>query len=288
MITHIGPEFDTFISARGKGRPDIIIGNRNAHHNFIIQQGPLTTSDHIPIVFTLSTSPIMIPQKETHNINRADWDLFKNEINEQMNEQDMNGEVHQIIDKEYIDQNIDSWYHIVGEAMGKAIPKKKYLTLPHPVTSQRMKLLQFRYKNILNIVDYLGWTPLLRSQYIELQGEINEENRIMYHNHWNEVLKKVEIQYNNPKKFWSSIKRLTGGSQPNVTYITDEGNNKIFDSKEKEVMFRRYWETVFRIDPEDNEEFDRDHEQEIENSITDNVNRTEPNRHADLSRLEAK
>lgn len=52
-------------------------------------------------------------------------------------------------------------------------------------------------------------------------------------------------------------------------------------------MFRRYWETVFRIDPEDNEEFDREHEQEIENYITDNVNRIEPYRHADLSRLEA-
>jgi len=39
MITHIGPDFDTFVSTRGKGRPDIL-GNKNIHMNHAIQQGP--------------------------------------------------------------------------------------------------------------------------------------------------------------------------------------------------------------------------------------------------------
>jgi len=64
MITHTGPDFDTFVSTRGKGRPDISLGNKNIHMNHSIQQGSLTTSDHLLIVFTIATSPIMIPQKE--------------------------------------------------------------------------------------------------------------------------------------------------------------------------------------------------------------------------------
>ena len=72
MITHLGPDFDTFIGGRGTGRPDIILGNKNAHFNYAVQQGPLTTSDHTPIIFVLSTSPIMIPQEERHNIRKKE------------------------------------------------------------------------------------------------------------------------------------------------------------------------------------------------------------------------
>jgi len=31
IITHLGPDFDTFVSARGKGRPDIILGIYNLY-----------------------------------------------------------------------------------------------------------------------------------------------------------------------------------------------------------------------------------------------------------------
>lgn len=48
-------------------------GNKNTHMNHAIQQGPLTTSDHLPIVFTLAPSPIMVPQKEMFSLERADW-----------------------------------------------------------------------------------------------------------------------------------------------------------------------------------------------------------------------
>ena len=47
MITHLGPDFDTFIRTTGRGRPDIVIGNKNAFLNYALQEGPLSTSDHI-------------------------------------------------------------------------------------------------------------------------------------------------------------------------------------------------------------------------------------------------
>ena len=285
MITHLAPEFGTFISARGKGRPDIIIGNKNAHLNYAIQEGPLTTSDHIPIVFTLSTSPIMIPQIERYNQKRANWELFKDEITEEMNDDIHTEEETPIIDKDYIDQQLDSWYDTVGKAMDKAIPKKKYLTLPHPLTSDRIKLLQWRYKNILDIVNYLGWTPILRNQHRDLQAELNEESKMLYTKHWNDMIKEIEIEYNNPKKFWGSVRKLTGGNNESSPYLIDEGNKKLFDNKEKEIEFRRFWENIFKINPEDNEEFDRQHEQMVENYINNNMQRLRPYINGNSNRL---
>lgn len=57
-IQHLGPDFKTFITARATGTPDVILTNQNMVHNMCIKQGPLTTSDHIPIIVTLSASPI--------------------------------------------------------------------------------------------------------------------------------------------------------------------------------------------------------------------------------------
>ena len=248
-VTHLGPDFDTFVSARGKGRPDIIIGNKNAHLNFAIQQGPLTTSDHIPIIFKLSTSPIMIPQRETYNYKRADWNMFQNEIMQQMTVQANANNENEIINQEVVDRELDMWYNTVENAMEKAIPKKNYLTLPHPKTSDKLKLLQWRYKNILDIVEYLGWTPLLCNQYRELQLELKDESKILYENQWNKVIRETELEYNNPKKFWSNIKRLSGSNQESSPYLLNEENTKIFASEEKEKVFRKFWENIFKISP---------------------------------------
>ncbi|KAG0419455.1 hypothetical protein EQH57_0505, partial [Dictyocoela roeselum] len=53
--THIGPYFPTFITHRSKTTPDIILSNRHAYHNFFSQPGPPTSSDHLAVIFTIST-----------------------------------------------------------------------------------------------------------------------------------------------------------------------------------------------------------------------------------------
>ena len=39
MITHTGPDFDTLVTTISKGRSDIILGNKNIHINYSVQQG---------------------------------------------------------------------------------------------------------------------------------------------------------------------------------------------------------------------------------------------------------
>ena len=63
--TFMGPDFKTWIGPIGTGTPDIMIGNKNIHMNYSITQGPLTSSDHLPLIIRLSTKAITIPKKKT-------------------------------------------------------------------------------------------------------------------------------------------------------------------------------------------------------------------------------
>nr|XP_027208264.1 uncharacterized protein LOC113801976 [Penaeus vannamei] len=126
-ITHLGPDFDTFVSARGKGRPDIILGNRNIHMNYAIQEGPPTTSDHIPITFTLTTSPTMIQQAKMFDYKRADWEQFTREIEQHM-DQPTGEEL--TVNREYVDNNRN--FDMQHEAMVQDyLTNKGHRLLPH-------------------------------------------------------------------------------------------------------------------------------------------------------------
>jgi len=141
------------------------------------------------------------------------------------------------VNKEYVDSKIDSWYATIENAMNKAIPKKNYITLPHPLTSDHLKLLTWRYRNILDIKEHLGWTPLLRTQYKQLQEEMKEESKTLATNHWNKLMEETEIEYNNPKKFWKKVKRLEGSNSKETPYILNTNNKKISDDQVKEEDF---------------------------------------------------
>ena len=52
------PTFRSYHSDRGT-TPDIILANRNTYHNHFHEVLSATTSDHLPIKFTISTKPIM-------------------------------------------------------------------------------------------------------------------------------------------------------------------------------------------------------------------------------------
>ena len=55
-----------------------------------------------------------------------------------------------------------------------------------------------------------------------------------------------------------------GGSRITVPYIKETRNNKkLYDDREKEQEFRRIWENIFRITPEENTKFDANKEREV-------------------------
>ena len=72
IITLLGPEFKTYIGTTGTGTPDMMIGNRWANLNVSLTQGPITTSDHLPIYMKIATKPIIIQGKTRLEIKKSE------------------------------------------------------------------------------------------------------------------------------------------------------------------------------------------------------------------------
>lgn len=80
LIQHIGPEFPTFYTQRRGTTPDIILTNHRTYHNTYITPGPLTTSDHVPVILTISITLILIPVTPRPNYRRPTGKNLKHEL----------------------------------------------------------------------------------------------------------------------------------------------------------------------------------------------------------------
>ena len=69
----------------------------------------------------------------------------------------------------------------------------------------------------------------------------------------------------------------------NISHNSIEQLRKIED---KEKIFRTFLENIFKINPEGNDEFDRQHEQLNENFMMNNRERASPFRYADIRRVD--
>ena len=82
IAKHLGPEFNTLVGKKGK--PDIVLSNKIAHLNISIEEGSLTTSDHIPMIITLATKPIIKSIQKRRNYKKANWERYKTVVTEKI------------------------------------------------------------------------------------------------------------------------------------------------------------------------------------------------------------
>ncbi len=80
-VIHHGPDFPTFYGHRSRTTPDLVLSNNKVHHNITITPGPLTESDHLPIIMTITDKAIMKNIPPILKMKGAQWDTFKEEIN---------------------------------------------------------------------------------------------------------------------------------------------------------------------------------------------------------------
>ena len=121
-LTFLGPDFSTFFAPGRTGRPDLVLVNRaaNIFHSHLAP-GPLSGSDHIPIIFTVSVNPILIPAPQHFSFKNADWDSFKQTLNTAEYTTDYNNKPTHDIDQQ--------WNHIhrlILNAANTHIPKTRY------------------------------------------------------------------------------------------------------------------------------------------------------------------
>ena len=285
IVTHLGPEFPTLINHQGTGTPDIILGNRNCHLNKTISRGPLTSSDHYPIILKVSFSPITIQVKERYQFRKADWVKFR----ETLETNPINSICDETIikDKNFIDNNISLWYQNIQAAINTSIPKSSYKTLPHPQQSALLRQLKWAAQQLEAQANTpTGWSTDIRRDLISVRQEILLESSNLANAHWAKLIDKIKIDQNNPQKFWSQIKKLQGNNEPKTSYIKDNNNQKIFDDNNQEEAFRMHWQNTFKITPQENQDFDQQHEVFINNIINNNLETLSPFPMADLSRLD--
>ena len=118
ILIHLGPQFPTYISHNAATNPDKVFSNKHNYFNTLIQPGNITTSDHIPIVLTVSTKPIYVKTNERYLYNKANWDEFKDKLNNKLTIKNLENCTTQEIDNE-----INNWINTVKDAMNTTIPK---------------------------------------------------------------------------------------------------------------------------------------------------------------------
>ena len=79
---------------------------------------------------------------------------------------------------------------------------------------------------------------------------------------------------------------LKGSSNPETPYLINEQNEKVYDTHDKLELHKNYWQSIFRINPEENRNYDLNHERIILQAINDNRIRIQSYETSDLSRLE--
>ena len=173
---HLGPEFPTMIHYSTVGRPDIILANRHCYFNYTIRQGNLTTSDHIPVVFTIGSKPIVTENKKIYRMNKTDWDKYKNVMEKKLEEQVTHIEGN-TVNQDHIDLELENWPKIINETKEEVIPTRQFKIAPHPKESDLLKLLQRNYREIKRYVAIQGMTAETRHRIRILQEEIKEESK---------------------------------------------------------------------------------------------------------------
>ena len=171
IIKDLGPEFPILVGKSTK--PDIVLGNKHTYLNLAIEEGCITTSDHLPIIIKISIKSILKNYEPKRNIKRANWDQYKidveNEINREIRRETLEGND---INKDKIDTSLKNWMKIIDDAAYKNIPTKRVQYYVHPQESDYIKLLKEQYKQLRAIN---SWTREQLDILKNIQERIKEE-----------------------------------------------------------------------------------------------------------------
>lgn len=275
-ILHLGPNFKTFIGHQSMSTPDRIFSNNLASLNYYLQQGPITPSDHIPIIMTISTSPIQIPIKERYQMSKANWEGFKKDM-EQYNVPNLNNK-----DIEEIDTELEEFHKRIVKAMENNIPRTEFKTLPYTTTSQHIRDMQTEFNQIYQYIEKYGPGIYTMQRIKQLQEHIHTEYRLRKNEQWNKTIANID-ESTDSKSFWRNINQVNGKEKVNTPYVKDTNGRKIYEDKEKEVAFRNIWQRVFRITDDENEQFDSEHENTINNWMRNKIEEITPTEKTDIN-----
>ena len=228
IVKHDGPFFPTFITNRSKTTPDIILKNNEAFHNTFAEIGPLTSSDHIPVIYKISTSPIMTEIPPRLNYKIANWEKYNNMLQHHpiLPQQDRNSNE--------IEQLSSEWTNQIVQASLSAIPTTNKGIIPHIKPNNRLKYLQAQHTALLQLIQNFGPSYERQETLNSLRNEIKEKYKNLNNDKWNDLIAKTDTERNN-KDFWLSIKRMIGKSTSSeMRYLRGHNNEEVYEDEGKE------------------------------------------------------
>ncbi len=280
-LIHLGPHFPTFLCHNAATSPDKVFSNKHNYLNTLIEPGNITTSDHIPIIFTVSTKPIYIKTKETLQYKKANWEQFKEILNDKITIKNLDN-----CSKQEIDQEVSTWFTTVKDAMNRIIPKTTYKPIYQTTTTPHIKHLEYEYNTLRNNATLNGWTYDTFREHTRIRHELKTLCKEAHNNRWeNNITNLIQIS-KDTKTFWSKIKLLRGNNSTHTNYLVDQYGNKYYTNREQCNIMEETWRDVFRITEEEENTFDAQHSQHIEGYMQVHRNTTQAYDTVDLARLD--
>ena len=276
-LMHLGPNFPTFLRPNSSTTPDMAFSNRNTFHNIHFKSGPLTPSDHIPLITTITANPIQIPIKTRLQLSKADWASYRADLHLYTPDEPDKPTI------ETIDKMIETWTEEITKASHKHIPKLKYRIKPGIRPTQSLLNLQIQYQAAHEHITRLGPSLHMYNRIKTLRQQLKQQYKTLNDQTWNTLIQKINTEQD-PKKFWTSIKKMQGNSKQKVPYLRDHSNNKIHSDEGKEQLLRQHWQNIFRNDNEDHL-FDANNIQYVEEYITEHLTDLTPFTHAETTRF---
>ena len=290
-LVHLGPQFKTWLGHNGTSTPDIILANKHAHDCTHSQPGPpeatditpgrMNGSDHVPVILTISSDPLVIPTPSRYWYREADWDGYKADISANLRLPQLDQQPTVVID-----QAIDHLYDTILAAKQKNIPQKTQRTKNHPKRSNRLSFLERQLNNLREEAEVTGWNREKFREKMTYTRDIIQENKRLHQEAWGKLLSDIAESRGDPKKFWAKVKKLRGSINGGKSdYLKNSRGERVFSNEEREAAMRETWAPIFQITPEQNQEFDQNYEQQVDQFLQQRGQELATHDRIDLSRL---
>ena len=209
QLKFLGPDFKTFVTKRARGKPDIVLSNKEFdifHH--AIEPGVNFGSDHIPVIMTIQIQPIKRIKENKPNINTLNIKEYQNELKTlecQPLDQKPASEIN-IVTTNLMEKIIQATNNNCQAHTTKAIKAYK------PTTTIYRKLMQY-HSACMNYYRY--GAPNLNKLH-QMLCDIRNLTKEHKSQEWGQVVDIATSAYGQPKKFWDGIKRLKGSKNNRI------------------------------------------------------------------------
>ncbi len=161
----------------------------------------MTTSDHLPIVFKLSTKPFLIQQPETYNLNEAHWNSFEHKVDNNIQLSDVNS-----CNTQQTEEVVENWMRSAKKAKDIAIPKSSYKYLYQLKITQQNRERQRAFNMLKEKAEIIGWTFNNYNEYKRIRHDLREKCKDSLNNNCEENINQVMQVNKDSKSFWNKIK----------------------------------------------------------------------------------